>query len=352
MLMDVLGVMIGFVTIVLLLSILVTAIVQTLSSLTRLRNRTLVFGLELSGLQKVLTDVVPPPPAQDAKGNPDAKLIEVAHQVVQRPLKDKRITWIEDKELIEPLKAVGVSDKVITLTQAKLDETRRRMEDKYLQWARGITFVSALLIAGIFQASAPELLRRLQNDEQFRLRAEAMGEDLVRQPSVAVQGVLRRPEVVARSAFLERHPEHTAALGELTFEPRSVDDLVSQFETALDAEPDRDALAAEYRELLEQALRDSASASLAAARESTRGLAALDIRPLADPHFYWEPGGKGESGTLKVGRIAGVLFMAVLLSFGAPFWYKILKELVGLKDALRKKVEPEDPAAPPQKSGG
>jgi hypothetical protein len=29
--------------------------------------------------------------------------------------------------------------------------------------------------------------------------------------------------------------------------------------------------------------------------------------------------------------------MAVLLSFGAPFWYRMLKELVGLKDALRKK---------------
>ena len=66
-------------------------------------------------------------------------------------------------------------------------------------------------------------------------------------------------------------------------------------------------------------------------------LAALLLDEVGDDRFR----AGNERG--RFDRIFGVLFTAVLLSFGAPFWYRVLREFVGLKDALRKK-EPPAPA--------
>jgi hypothetical protein len=256
MLLDALGIIIGFVAIVLLLSILVTAIVQTLSNLTRLRNHALSHGVTESGLAKTVEDIATP--SAQASTSTASQLIQFALRKAQQPLSDKRATWLENEEIIEPLRDAGVGAQELALAQHKLNETRRVTDTKYLQWARVITFFTAVVVAIVFQVSAPHLLQRLHQDADFRARAEALGERLAKEP-----------------------------------------------------EPKGDI------------------------RGTTSQLAGFDIRPWADPKFY----GQLDPLRIEFGRIVGVLFMAVLLSFGAPFWYKALKELIGLKDALRKKAD-------------
>jgi hypothetical protein len=42
------------------------------------------------------------------------------------------------------------------------------------------------------------------------------------------------------------------------------------------------------------------------------------------------------------GNVIGVLVTAILLSFGAPFWFERLKNVVKFKDALSKGLKMED----------
>jgi hypothetical protein len=192
------------------------------------------------------------------KSGSDVKiLLDLVKNSVANCTRDKRVTWIEDKEVIEPLKTAGVSAAGVEAVRHALDHTRMMMDTHFLRWARVLTFASAIAVAFLFQASVPDVLTRLQSDAA--LRAEA---DKQATKQVSEQQDQDREEVMA-------------------------------------------------------------------------DLARLGIKPMQDLSFYW-----GSGGTVtgpRWGNIFGVLFMAVLLSFGAPFWYRMLKELVGLKDALRKK---------------
>ena len=45
---------------------------------------------------------------------------------------------------------------------------------------------------------------------------------------------------------------------------------------------------------------------------------------------------------MQWGNVIGVLVTAILLSFGAPFWFERLKNVVKFKDALSKGLKMED----------
>ena len=363
MLLDMLGILIGFVAVILLVSILVTGIVQTVSSFGRLRHRALVRGIDEAGLRSLGDDLKVKlesraQPLARAKVQGEYRVEDSEQSVaygaasqiasniknsVDRACNDKRITWLDPKQIVEPLRAAGAHASVVISAEQQFERAKDIMEYKFLQWTRVTTFVVALVVAGLFQISAPDLLERLQEDNEFRLRAAATGEQLSGEPAGEYEGFLYGPELAARTNFLKLHPKYTTQLGELTFEARSVDDLVADFETAMDAEENRDALAAEYRLLVENELADpDAAVAMAAARRSVNDLGALDIQVLADKNFFMDPQ-----------HIVGILFTAILLSLGAPFWFNVLKELVGLKDALRKKAstlaDPEKDKNEPKK---
>jgi hypothetical protein len=110
---------------------------------------------------------------------------------------------------------------------------------------------------------------------------------------------------------------------------------VANFETAMDSEPRRDELAQEFRNLVEKELEAESVRSLEAAKRSSSDLSSIGFGPLDDFSYYFERVSADQT-SFRWDRLFGVLFMAVLMSFGAPMWYRILRELVGLKDALRK----------------
>ena len=371
MLLDTLGIIIGFITIVLLLSILVTAIVQTVASMLRLRNKALKQGLAQSDVLTALETVTgksesreqspattptatpttaTPPPKDGAKpdevktphegaGPARKELFERIVRAVREAQSpnDPSATWLEDKQVIDPLKEAEATKTEIALVQHALNEARRKADDWLLKRTRAWTFGLSLLIAFLFAASVPDILRRLSNDADFRARAEALGEKIVHDtPAEYSTIVLGSAGHRARTAFLSKYPKYTVELGALRFESLAVDDLVANFEFAMDAEPERDALAAEYRALVEKELADEDSRAADAARRAVGDLASIGLEPIRDLSFYYVKDAAGKRH-FHGERIVGVLFMAVLMSFGAAFWYRALKELVGLKDALRKR---------------
>src|SRR5262245_48000235 len=100
MFLDTLGIIIGYVTIVLLLSILVTAMVQTAASLMRRRNKALVLGVTETRIEQTIESLRGQIDAQDANAS---KLIDLVVKAVGSPKTDRRITWFEDKDVITPL---------------------------------------------------------------------------------------------------------------------------------------------------------------------------------------------------------------------------------------------------------
>ena len=340
MLLDTLGIIIGFVTIVLLLSILVTAIVQTAANLMRRRHKALALGVTETKIVQTIETLREQVDKSDGNA---LKLVDLVIGTVSSAKSDPRVTWLEDKDVITPLVEAKVPDSGVAIARHVLDHTRRVMEDKYLQWSRGLTVAASIIVALWFGASAPELLERLRSDAQFRARAEAMGEQLAKETPDEYKSIIEgAPGLRARTRFLAKYPDYTLQLGALRFEALAVDDLVANFETAMDSETRRDELAQEFRTLVEEELEAESKRSLDAAKRSISDLSSIGIEPLSDLSYYFEKDAADET-TFRWDRLFGVLFMAVLMSFGAPMWYRVLRELVGLKDALRKK-EPPAPA--------
>ena len=60
--------------------------------------------------------------------------------------------------------------------------------------------------------------------------------------------------------------------------------------------------------------------------------------------FYYK------SGSVEWANLVGVLITAILLSFGAPFWFERLKEVLKLKDTLSKGIKPEEDKSGEKKS--
>ncbi|MEO8019614.1 MAG: hypothetical protein ABI769_17525 [Pseudomonadota bacterium] len=337
MFLDILGIIVGFVTIVLLLSILVTALVQTAANLMRRRHKALALGVVETDIAQKIENLR----AQIDQGDKNAsQLIDLVVATVAAAKTDPRVTWLEDKDVITPLIEAKVPESGVAVARHVLDRTRRIMEDKYLQWSRGLTVAASVIVALWFGASAPELFERLRTDSEFRARAEAMGERLAKDAPDEYRSIIEgTPGLRARTLFLEAHPEYTVQLGALRFEALAVDDLVGNFETAMDSEPRRDELAEEFRKLVEKELALQSERSLDAAKRSIADLSSVGIQPLENMSYYFDKNSANER-VFRWDRLFGVLFMAVLMSFGAPFWYRMLKDVVGLKDALRKKEPP------------
>jgi hypothetical protein len=71
-------------------------------------------------------------------------------------------------------------------------------------------------------------------------------------------------------------------------------------------------------------------------RAVTDVLGRLNINPWQyGPEFYYE------DGTFQLKNIIGVLITAIFLTFGAPFWFSRLQEVLKLKDVLSEGIKPE-----------
>ena len=187
MLLDTIGIIVGFLTVVLLLSILVTAIVQTAANLMRRRHKALALGVTESNIVQTIEYLREQIDKEDANA---AKLFDHVVATISSARTDPRVTWLEDKDVITPLIEAKVPDSGVAVARHVLDHTRRVMEDKYLQWTRGLTVAASIVVALWFGASAPELLQRLRTDTQFRARAEALGEQLVRETPAEYQSII------------------------------------------------------------------------------------------------------------------------------------------------------------------
>ena len=375
MLSDILGVMIAFVSIILLLSILVTALVQFVQASLQLRARNLRKGLADLFREFELTQLENGSLAEGAGRRPK-QYLDLASEVLNSPrvalmdragapsnsfqrifrnLTGPSISWIDAKKLPEVLEAVmttqGGKEASAPL---RMEEGRRREQAEALAGAfkesypllqrrfqlriRWLTFGIALAVAVAFQISTPRLLGELREDAERR-NAIVAGADRLLQTAAAD---LRRLDyedaaIEALQVLQVENPDQSALIGEASGTGTTRRAIVEELALVLEDVPEGEQILRRYRTLLD---------TLALEQLDTARDVALGTRSqLADYGvFFWPEGlsfyfvaGQVGLGTLRGNAMLGVLVTAILLSLGAPFWYEMLRNLVNLRDTLSGK---------------
>lgn len=343
MLFDMIGALIGFAAVMLLMSLLVTALVQATQHVFHLRERNLRWGLA-----RLLEPVAARSLTEIGEKKPPGKVLvehvlgganplHVAGGSRLAKLLGQTTTWIEAGEFRAALGAFGETSGAGKVPKDLVDETCSRFERleprlsaKFACQIRWVTIVWAAVLACVFQLSTPELLSRLSTDAEVRARYVEMGESLVSSAEARVARSSRDGDVSeqALDALAEAHPDLSERLEEASGIGDDRSSVLDELRLVLQEVENGEEIVAEYDLLLERLSKECLEQALQDARTAGAQLAMLDLR-------LW-PGGWGFylGGAKAIDNWCGVLITVMLLSFGAPFWFYVLKNLVGLRDML------------------
>lgn len=365
LLLDILGVLIGFVVVMLLLSLIVTAVVQFIQSFLGMRPRNLLHGV--SGLLESVLAQGPEPAAEvaapaaavgaagakpvapaviafDAKALASKALNVARFAPGRKPEEPKQdalnplnplMSWVEPDELVIRLDELGT--KLTSTQKNKLQALYGRME-KYLSkrfslHVRYVTIAVAVIVAVVFQVSAPHLIQELSTNPQARARAVALSERLLEkykgldlEPAFSTSVQEQALEMLAA-----KYPDHAKKLEEASGGPSRTESL-REVALVLGDASKKDEILKEYDRILDELYAASAESARERLKESAGDLALLNVVPFGrGAGFYKDPV-----------RLIGVVVTAILLTLGAPFWYEMLRDLSNLRDALKAKPKEKE----------
>jgi hypothetical protein len=346
--LDALGILIGFVTAILVLSIVSTTLVQATSSILRLRGRNLYRGLERVLFTAAEACNVETGPLEE--GKMDSKelvekvcsssgLLEIGRSWLgkaPRWLRGPSRTWIEKKELRDILDGVTeLADQADF--KNKVEELFERFEDvtkkRFGFFMRVVSIVWAVVIAVAFQVSAPDLLRKLSVDPELRETAAAEAGRIAGLRDVAA-------EALAELADEQEDPTIKAQIETVGSKGVGEEGPVVELRDALGGGEAAEPIVGRYVEILNDLHKANVDDSLAV-------LAKLDIALWNQGNeFYWT-GSSWSTLDVRWDNVGGVLITAALLSLGAPFWFEMLKKLSGLRDALSPNQKTDGEGASP-----
>lgn len=359
MLSDILATIIAFISVILLLSVVVTSLVQIAQALLRLRGRNLMKALAALLLnartkckkEEDLTSEEKKQARIDATKIMNAPNVALTDRV-QKPegwlrywVAGPNVSWIDPDDLADAIKLSGV--KVRGKTRKKLAEDFRKSEThmtkRFLRMTRGWSVGWAVVVAFAFQISAPALFNELASDSERRDMIVADAEDLLIYHNESIANVnfnLVAPKALERLA--ERHPEHQAAIEEASGVGTTRTFVIEELELALEDVPERDALVTEYGELMNEVTNEVLDESAENLKYAVSQLRQYRIELWSrGSAYYWNEDRK----LPRVGNVIGVLITAILLSFGGAFWFEQLRNVVSLRDSLAgKSKKPEDVA--------
>jgi hypothetical protein len=303
MLSDVLAALVAFVSVVLLLSMIVTAMVQATQSVLRLRARNLLKGVGTLLRNHELTTATG---RMDVRAVASKVLNDDAVALIDKVAKPDsfmrhgllgpKVSWAEPAALAKAIRTVTRTEPVVvpvvvpaaaaaapavapaTAAKPGVDELQLEIEamepgwrKRFQYFVRIITIAWAVVVAGGFQVSAPTLFSALSQERALAEQIAKGNADIVR--------------------FASSSGEPDAALAKTA--------------------------------------------------------AKLDVFGIQ----FWKKGSdfyvdrsKGD-WDLRWDAIIGVLLTAILLTFGAPFWFEQLRNLAALRD-LRSPPSVTPPKAP------
>jgi len=165
--LDVLGIVLAFVTIILLLSIVVTALVQISQAVVGVRGRNLRYVLHALVKDKCEGDKKAADKILDAT---PASLLTRKSQSLLAWLAGPGVSWLDPKGLAKAIDAapIELADDAKQAVVGKFEAMEPAMDKRLQRSMRFMTVGWALLVAFVFQVSAPKLLSELSTNPQLR----------------------------------------------------------------------------------------------------------------------------------------------------------------------------------------
>lgn len=350
MLTDVLGTIVAFITVILLLSVLVTGFVQASQAALGLRGRNLLLGVTRliqnfdGASQRVskLSKTEAKKQATEVLNDPSVALIYHVAEPTKglgrawRLLRGPGISWVDPDDLARVMAKQRKMDPQDPKGVVKVGQIKRAvsgMEDqlgkRFELEMRVVALVWALAVAIGFQVSAPRLLMELSQDTVRRERILAESKVLLDreiQTLAVLNSEEHLPDVIAELS--KRVPKYAKQFEELSGVGTTKEFVLDELRLVLTDAPDREQIVNVYAELLDAAAEKRAKALAAQLSDTASTLAGFNIRFWRDSNFF------NEGRKVHYDAILGVLLTAILLSFGAPFWFRTLRDVAALRDRL------------------
>jgi hypothetical protein len=345
LLLRILATLIGVSVVMLLLSLLVTSLVQFVQSAISLRSRNLQHSLSALIDRVMEGKAQDQPEGEEPSANSPIALARDALKwasfappgggtVMGRLMHflSPEYSWLELPELRLYLAKRGI--KLDASQEDLLEKTFPRMEayssKRFLLHVRFITIASALAVAFVFQLDTVQLLHRLSADPAMRERYLEVARGAVGDNKIQERVTARYEDVTeaALKELQERHPDLQPQLEAASGEGGTRDEVMREMALVLEEVPERkNAILKEYAELIDNLHAERAEQALDDIGELTGTLALLDIKP-------WP---RGISFYGRAENWLGIAVTVVLLTLGAPFWFQTLQSLVKLHDVLKPK---------------
>jgi hypothetical protein len=308
MLTDILGIAVGFVTVILFLSMIASGVVQMVNR----QLRSLALWSAMRDLVQVLFH------EEDAAWKRAKALLSTGlFRFENRWLPGR--TEIHLEEIVEALDEVVGRRAVAREKETEEERTKREAENarhaakleqiksrlsqrlfeqmeilssvRFRKWAYVLSFGLGLALAAVFQISALDLWKRLVTDADWRREVIAAGEEIAVDDELG-GSIERLGNSRRRNSPSEPSEDAEAASTDA--------EVASDTDTEVASDDERADLA--------EAAKDR--------------LAGLDFVPFQEGRdFYKDPN-----------HWFGLLLTAFLVAFGAPFWFDTLKKLVSVRD--------------------
>lgn len=375
---DLLGVTIGFATIMLLLSLVVTAVVQALQSILRIRLRNLSLGVyavlepmlreklgvaaiekneislktikdeilaflskSFAWIKRFLSKKTPIEQGSSVEKAADRINIKtIKKEILVSPLRKfakmkwffPKKTWIEPDDLVEAVERVYE----ITLNAFEAEKLKKKFMANYTYLSKRFsyilkywTFAVALIVALVFQVDSLDLLRRLSADPQLQAKLEMSARGLTEEGIEKDLVPISHREVSDSAlALLQiKHPILAPKLKQASGVGENRAEVINKLGEILKGE--KPELSRKIREGYEENLDDLHLAAIdsrtAKIEKYSDMLGLFNIKPLNQDWSYY----------CNWGHLFGILITTIFLTFGAPFWFERLRELIKLKDMLK-----------------
>lgn len=299
MLMNVLGTLTAFISVILLLSIMVTATVQFIQSVLRLRARNLMKGLAQL-IMKAEGHHAPEGlgwlKGEAAKAKRmAATLLNESNAALLNKVKDPtnwihywvlgpKVSWVKTEDIIEPAKKLlGNDESKAKQLMSDFERAGDKLKDRYQLIIRIVTFCVGLAIAFGFQVSAPQLFSNLSAQTEIQQKIAVDTDQLLNKIGKQLEeNSAQKPGELAKTQ------------AELSTQ---IEGLVSNMST-------------------------------------------FKIGFWADKDFYikravlTDADSGNDQDRLNISALIGVLVTAILLSLGAPFWYEQLRHVLRFRDMV------------------
>lgn len=345
MLMDIIGVLIAFSVVMLLLSLIVTSLNQATQTTLRLRGRNLRYGVAAA-----LNHETAVPNSENLKeatrllnATDDASLRKKTADpsTLKGRLLGPRVTWLDPDEMRSVLSDRGgtklasnthPSDAGSSSNADKVVERFKKLEkplrNRFEIMMRAVSLFWAVVIAGVFQISAPELLKQLSSDPTLRAQTIAAAPAVL--DTASRQSRTRESyddiDATAIAKLAANHPDLRSVLHDLDTGVTYPEELSEQLADFIEDSNERGDIVEEFEGYLIAGLEQQRETALSNAREAGDQLSLINITPLQHGwRFYTDK-------PVRAQNIIGVLVTAILLMLGAPFWYDTLKNAVAWRD--------------------